>query len=66
MCHKFMDDSTLTEACDDPLDSTMQDAADQVTDLSKENHTKLNGTMKRNYMANIIMIYQEQFVKHSR
>ncbi len=23
MCHKFMDDSTLTEACDDPLESTM-------------------------------------------
>ncbi len=44
MCHKFMDNSTLTEACDDPLESTMQDAADQVTDWSKENHTKLNGT----------------------
>ncbi len=44
MCHKFMDDSTLTEACDDPLESTMLDAADQVTDWSKENHTKLNGT----------------------
>ncbi len=44
MCHKFMDDSTLAEACDDPLESTMQDAADQVTDWTKENHTKLNGT----------------------
>ncbi len=44
MCHKFMDDSTLTEACDDPLESTMQDSADQVTDWSKENHTKLNRT----------------------
>ncbi len=41
MCHMFMDDSTPTEACDDPLESTMQDAADQVTDWSKENHTKL-------------------------
>ncbi len=44
MCYTFMDDSTLTEACDDPLESTTQDAADQVTDWSKENHTKLNGT----------------------
>ncbi len=44
MCHKFIDDSTLTEACDDPLESTMHDAADQVTDWSKENQTKLNGT----------------------
>ncbi len=44
MCHKFMDNSTLTEACDDHLQSTMQDAADQVTDWSKEIRTKLNGT----------------------
>ncbi len=44
MCYNFMDDSTLTEACDNPLESTMQDAADQLTDWSNENHTKLNGT----------------------
>ncbi len=44
MFHKFMDDSTLTDAYDDPLESTMQNAADQVTDWSKKNHTKLNGT----------------------
>ncbi len=34
----------MTEVCDDLLESTMQDAADQGTDWSKENHTKLNGT----------------------
>ncbi len=44
MCHKCMDDSILTEACDDRLQTTMQDAEDQVTDWSKKNHTKLNGT----------------------
>ncbi len=44
MCHTFMDDSTLTKTCDDPLQSTMQGAADQVTDWSKDNHTKINGT----------------------
>ncbi len=44
MFHTFMDDSTLTDAYDDPLESAMQNAADQVTDWSKKNHTKLNGT----------------------
>ncbi len=42
LLHKFMDDSTVTEAIDNPAESKMQDASDNVVKWTEETNTRIN------------------------
>ncbi len=46
--HKFTDDSTVTETTDNPAESKMQDASDNVVKWTEENNTRINGVKKGN------------------
>ncbi len=43
LLHKFMDDSTVTETIDNPAESKMQDASDNLVKWREENNTRING-----------------------
>ncbi len=43
LLHKFMDDSTITDTTDNPAESKMQDASDNVVQWTEENNTRING-----------------------
>ncbi len=64
LLHKFMDDSIVTETIDNPAESKMRDASDNVVKWTEENNTRINGTktkemiitFQNNYLHNLQVI----------
>ncbi len=55
LLHKFMDDSTVTETIDNPAESKMQDASDNVAKWTEENNTRIHGVKTKE----MIIIFQK-------
>ncbi len=43
LLHKFMDDSTVSDTIDNPAESKMQDASDNVVKWTEDNNTRIDG-----------------------